>query len=184
MSQCNNFEFSDDYLDKYMNQTNYSYSEYKSNHEEAKLQYLIQRKYLKLLGKFIENMYSDLKFDVFIRHRNPKVKHIEWYGYTYMELRIFDVITVYNPMNFNPTFKTPNSKEDFNGETIYNLIESFIPEINKHLLISFRPPISPHIEIHNVSFYEIPDYECWSEHFKREYMKDASTYHWEDFQTF
>jgi hypothetical protein len=155
-------------IDQYMNRTFNSYSEYQSNYEEAKLNYLIRRKYLNLLGKFIENMYPGLKFDIYIQQRDPKKREMTWYGYTYMELMIFDVIQspVYCPTTFDPVYRSPHCDEYINGENIYDLIDSFIPEINKHLLISFRPIISPHMEIHNMDFNQIPDYECWVKHWR------------------
>ena len=66
-----------EYVDQYMNRTYSSYSEYKSLQEDAKLQYLIHRKYLKVLGKFMEDMYFGLRFDIFIKHRDPKVKDVK-----------------------------------------------------------------------------------------------------------
>jgi hypothetical protein len=173
MSSCNNFSSRD--IDPYMNRSYNSYSEYQSNYNEAKLNYLIRRKYLNLLGKFIENMYPGLKFDIYIQQRDPKVREATWYGYTYMELKIFDVITspMYNPTTFTPVYRSPHCNETVNGEVIYELIEEFIPEINKHLLISFRPLIQPHLEIHNMNFYDIPDFECWGEYFSRDYRKNA-----------
>jgi len=166
MSSCNNLRFRD--IDQYMNHRYDSYSEYMFHHGEAKLNYLIRRKYLKLLGKFIENMYPGLKFDIYIQQRDPKERKVEWYGHTYMELVIFDVFQspVYNPMNFEPSYRSPHCNEYIGGENIYDLIDSFIPEINKHLLISFRPVISPHMEIHNMDFNQIPDYECWVKHWR------------------
>lgn len=166
MSSRNNLSFRD--IDQYMNHRYDSYSEYMFHHGEAKLIYLIRRKYLKLLGKFIENMYPGLKFDIYVQQRDPKERKVEWYGHTYMELRIFDMIQspVYNPMNFEPSYRSPHCNEFIDGEKIYDLIDSFIPEINKHLLISFRPIISPHMEIHNMDFNQIPDYECWAKHWR------------------
>jgi hypothetical protein len=171
MGTCNGGNF----MDEYMNRTYSSYSEYKSNYEEAKLQSLIHRKYLKILGNFIENTYPGLRFDIFIRNRDPKVKHAQWYGYTYMELMIFDIITspIYDPRTFTPSYRTPHCDGYLSGVEIYNHIEDFIHEINKHLLISFRPLIQPHLEIHNMDFYDIPDFECWGEYFAREYHKNA-----------
>ena len=168
-------KYRDEYVDQYMNRTYSSYSEYKSLQKDAKLQYLIHRKYLNVLGKFIENMYSGLRFDIFIRHRDPKVKDVKWYGHTYMELRIFDIVStpVYDPRTFTPSYRTPHCDGYLNGEEIYDEIDSFIPEINKHLLISFRPLIQPHVEIHNMNFYDIPDFECWGEYFTRECRKQA-----------
>ena len=168
-------KYRDEYVDQFMNRTFNSYSEYKSLQEDAKLQYLIHRKYLNVLGGFIENMYSGLRFDIFIRHRDPKVKDVKWYGHTYMELRIFDIVStpVYDPRTSTPSYRTPHCDGYLNGEEIYDEIDSFIPEINKHLLISFRPLIQPHVEIHNMNFYDIPDFECWGEYFSREYRKEA-----------
>jgi hypothetical protein len=166
------------FIDEYMNRTYSSYSEYKSNHEESKLRYLIHRKYLKILCRFIETTYPGLKFDVFIRDRDPKFKNMQWYGHTYMELRIYDIISLpsYAPQTFTQVYKTPHCNGYLSGEEIYNNIEDFIPEINKHLLISFRPLLQPHLEIHNMNFYDIPDFECWGEYFAREYRKEANGY--------
>ena len=86
-------KYRDEYADHVMSRTYSSYSEFKFIQEDEKLRYLIHRKYLKVLGEFIESTYPGLKFDVFIRNRDPKVKNIQWYGHTYMELRIYDVIT-------------------------------------------------------------------------------------------
>ena len=66
------------------------------------------------------------------------------------------------------------------GEGIFNEIESFIPEINKHLSISFIPLINPNVEIFNFNHYEIPDYECWDEFFKRQSIKDVTAQSYED----
>jgi len=86
-----------------------SYSQYKQVVEDERVFYLIKDKYLKLLGKFIENTYSDLRFDIFIRQRNPKEQKPQWYGHTYMELVIFDVIKtpIYNPSNFDDQSTIP-----------------------------------------------------------------------------
>lgn len=174
----------DEFSNGYMNQTYSSYSEYKSIYEEEKLRYLIHRKYLKILGRFIEITYPGLKFDVFIRDRDPKVRKVEWYGYTYMELRIYDVITspLYDPRTFTPVYRTPHCNEYIGGEEIYNEIENFIPELNKHILITFRPLISPHTPIHNVDMFDIKSYECWHEYFSREYRKNAAIRYSYDFR--
>lgn len=152
------------------------YSEYKSISEEEKLKYLIHTKYLKVLGKFIENMYPGLKFDIFVKQRDPKQKSIDWFGNTYMELIIFDVITspLYDPSSFYPLYSTQHYDGHISGIDFFLTINDFIPEINKHLLISFRPMISPHIEIHNVSFYDIPDFECWKEYFRIFFLRKES----------
>ena len=152
-----------------------SYGEYKFHKQESELRFLIGSKYMRLLGEFIETMYSGLRFDILIKYRNSNERMAEWYGMTYMELVIFDVISspVYNPMNFEPSFRTPHYDGYINGESFYDDIESYIPEINKHLLISYRPLIQPHVEIHNMDFNSIPEFECWKEHFRREYMYAA-----------
>jgi hypothetical protein len=169
---------SGNFIGEYMNRTYSSYSEYKSNYEESKLKYLIHRKYLKILGRFIENTYPGLKFDVFIRDRDPKVKNMQWYGHTYMELRIYDIISLpsYAPQTFTQVYKTPHCDGYIGGEEIYNEIENFIPELNKHLLISFRTLIQPHLEIHNMDMFDVKPFECWGEYFSREYRKEANGY--------
>lgn len=151
-----------------------SYSEYKFHRNESELNYLIRSKYLRLLGKFIETMYPGLNFDIFIRQRDIKQRKVDWYGHTYMELRIFDVIgsPVYNPSSFEPVYRSPKCDEYISGHIIYDLIQSFIPEVNKHLLITFRPIISPHMEIHNYNFNEIPEFACWTEYWKYSRIND------------
>lgn len=175
-----------EYANHVMSRTYSSYQEFKSNQEEQRLLYLISTRYLKLLGKFIENMYEGLKFDIFIRHRDPKIKNPQWYGQTYMELRIFDVINVYEPHRFNPVFKTPHYEGYFYGEDIYNNIDSFIPEINKHLLISFSSIHLCHIPLSEMinNMNEIPDFECWGEYFSREYHRHASLSNFNPFERF
>lgn len=172
----------DQYADHAMSRTYSSYSEYKFIQEEEKLRYLIHRKYLKVLGEFIESTYPGLKFDVFIRTRDPKVKNPQWYGHTYMELRIYDVITspLYDPRTFTPVYRTPHCDEYVGGEEIYDEIDRFIPELNKHILITFRPLISPHTPIHNIDMLDIKPYECWSEYFGREYRRAAISSSYQD----
>jgi hypothetical protein len=173
MGSCNNFKPNDDFMNQYMNWTYNSYSEYKNNYEESKLQYLIHKKYLKILGRFIDTMYPGLKFDIFIRNRNPKQRKPDWYGMTYMELRIFDVITspIYNPSTFEPAFKTPNYKDPIYSEKFFNDIQDFIPEINKHLLISYAPLIDQTLNISDVYLNSIPDFECWTQYWKHSHRK-------------
>ena len=172
----------DEYATHVMSHTYSSYSEFKLIQEEEKLRYLIHRKYLKLLGKFIESTYPGLKFDVFIRHRDPKIKNPQWYGQTYMELRIYDIISLpsYRPEVFSKTYKTPHYDGYIDYEGIYDNIESFMPEINKHLLISFRPLISPHTPIYNIDMMELKPFECWGEYFSREYRRSAISSSYQD----
>ena len=165
-----------------MNRTYTTYQEYKSNQKEQELLYLIQSKYLIILGEFIENMYEGLKFDIFIRHRDPKVKNPQWYGHTYMELRIYDIISLpsYAPQTFSQVYKTPHYDGYIGGEEIYNEIENFIPELNKHILINFRPLISPHTPIHNMDMFDIKPFECWGEYFSREYQEKIAAIRYSD----
>lgn len=171
----------DEYVTHVMSHTYSSYSEFKLIQEEEKLRYLIHRRYLKLLGRFIESTFSGLKFDIFIRHRDPKVKNMQWYGYTYMELRIYDIISLpsYAPKTFSQVYKTPHYDGYIGGEEIYNEIENFIPELNKHILINFRPLISPHTPIHNMDMFDIKPFECWGEYFSREYHRHARPFDYE-----
>jgi len=168
--------------DHVMSHTYSSYSEFKFIQEEEKLRYLIHRKYLKLLGKFIESTYPGLKFDVFIRHRDPKIKNMQWYGQTYMELRIYDIISLpsYLPQTFSQVYKTPHYNGYIGGEEIYNEIENFISELNKHILITFRPLISPHTPIHNIDMFDPKPFECWGEYFAREYHRAAISSSYQD----
>jgi len=165
-----------------MNRTYSSYQEYKSNQEEQKLLYLIQSKYLIILGKFIESMYEGLQFDIFIRHLDPKVKDTQWYGQTYMELIIYDIIFLpsYRPEVFSKTYRTPHYNGYIGGEEIYNEIENFISELNKHILITFRPLISPHTPIHNIDMFDPKPFECWGEYFAREYHRAAISSSYQD----
>ena len=154
-------------------QTYNTYSEYKSIREESEIRYMIHRKYLKMLGHFIETMYPGLRFDIVIRNRDLKERKPDWYGHTYMVLIIFDVITspVYNPNTFEPSYRTPHCGEYFNGEILFNDIDSYLPEINKHLLISFsriRQPENYYNSDHNV---ELPDFECWRHYYMRDSRK-------------
>ena len=153
-----------------------SYGEYKFHKQESELRYLLGTKYMKILGEFIEIMYPGLRFDIHIKYRNSNERMVEWYGHTYMELVILDVINrpVYNPMNFDASFRTPNYDGYINGESFFLDIESYIPEINKHLLISYRPLIQPHVEIHNMDFNSIPEFECWRQYYIMERRDNAS----------
>lgn len=151
-------------------QTYNTYSEYKSIREESEIRYMIHRKYLKMLGHFIETMYPGLRFDIVIRNRDLKERKPDWYGHTYMVLIVFDVITspVYNPNTFEPSYRTPHCGEYFNGEILFNDIDSYLPEINKHLLISFsriRQPENYYNSEYNV---ELPDFECWRHYYMRQ----------------
>lgn len=147
-----------------------SYLEYKFINEEKGLKKLIYEKYLPLLGKFIEIMYKDLKFDIFVKERNIRERSLDWYGMTYMELKIYDVITspVYNPNTFEPSYKSLGYNGYINGDIFFKDINSYIPDINKHLLISFVPAVDPFIEKYNMDFHSIPTYECWKEYFRYE----------------
>jgi hypothetical protein len=155
------------YLNYDMGQTCTSYQEYKSMKEESELRYLIHTKYLKVLGQFIENTYPGLRFDIFIRSRNPKEKKPQWYGHTYMELAVFDVISqpIYNPSTFEPVYRTTTYDGYFSMDTIYDDIDSFIPDINKHLMITF-------VHYRNTDqmvpeqFYDIPSFECWDKYWR------------------
>ena len=152
-----------------------SYGEYKFHKQESELRYLLGTKYMKLLGEFIEMMYPGLRFDIHIKYRNSNERMVEWYGHTYMELVIHDVINtpVYNPMNFDASFRTPNYDGYINGESLFNDIESYIPEINKHLLISFKPLMPPHVYDKSSYYVGIPNFECWKKYFYGERMYES-----------
>ena len=151
-----------------------SYSQYKQVVEDERVFYLIKDKYLKLLGKFIENTYTDLRFDIFIRQRNPKEQKPQWYGNTYMELVIFDVIKtpIYNPSNFEPSYRTATYNGYLSMDTIYDEIDSFIPEINKHLMITFVPYHSPDQMIPK-QFFDLRPFECWDKYWIRTKLEPA-----------
>lgn len=152
-----------------------SYSEYKQREEDVKVLFLIRDKYLKLLGNFIESTYPGLRFDIFIRNRNPKEKKPQWYGHTYMELAIFDVITqpIYHPDTFEPVYRTSTFGEKISMSLIYDEIDSFIPEINKHLMITFVPCLISDQNINHMSgFYDIPSFECWDRYWRYTKLED------------
>jgi hypothetical protein len=153
-----------------------TYDMYKHAKEENKLKDLIYRKYLKVLGRFIKDTLPGVKFDIYVRHRNPREKSAYWYGHTYMELVIFDVITPpnYYPDNFDAVYKTPHSEEFLNYRRIYDEIESFIPEINKHLMITF---VNDDRNFNEYTIYKaIPSFECWSEYFHRNHINEIDKY--------
>ena len=143
-----------------------SYSQYKQVVEDERVFYLIKDKYLKLLGKFIENTYSDLRFDIHIRNRDPKEQKLQWYGHTYMELVIFDVIgtPIFNPSSFEPVYAIANYNGYLSMDTIYDEIESFIPEINKHLMITFVPYHNPDQMNYMSGVNHIASFECWDKY--------------------
>ena len=142
-----------------------SYSQFKQREEDTKVLFLIRDKYLKLLGNFIEVTYPGLRFDVHIRTRNPKESKAQWYGYTYMQLVIFDVVgqSIYNPMTFEPVYRTTTYNGYLSMDIIYDEIDSFIPEINKHLMITFVPYLNPDQMI-PAQFSNLQPFECWDKY--------------------
>jgi hypothetical protein len=85
-----------------------------------------------------------------------------------MELVIFDVIgtPIYNPTTFEPNYRTTTYNGYLSMEIIYNEIESFIPEINKHLMITFIPHHSPDQMNYMSGINDIPSFECWDKYWK------------------
>lgn len=164
-------KFNDPYYDRRNEFDRYdSYMEYKRYTEESKLIYLIRSKYLKLLGRFIETTFPGLKFDIIIRDRNHKERKVEWYGHTYMELVVFDVIgPVYDPRNFSATYRTPHYDGFLSLDYIYDEIDSFIPEINKHLLITFCAISTQNV--HHIDDYQVQSLECWRRHYQQSYSR-------------
>jgi hypothetical protein len=154
-------------------QTYNSYSEYKFNREQSEIRYLIHRKYLKMLGEFIETMYPGLKFDIHIRNRDLKERNPVWYGHTYMELAIFEVIgtPVYNPNTFEPIFRSIHCEEYINGERLFESIDSYIPDINKHLLITFHRCSDIPMNRMEYNMLDIPSFECWRHYYMRDSRK-------------
>ena len=154
-----------------------SYMDYKQYREDDKLRELIYNKYLRVLGRFIEDMYPKLKFDIFVCSRNEKQRKPDWYGMTYMNLVIYDVVRepIYNPRTFDPSYWSLNYDGLISFYDFYDTIDSYIPEINKHLLISFELPRSEHMSTTMVmsNMLQIPDFECWSERYKKSYTKGS-----------
>jgi hypothetical protein len=165
----------EDFVNEMISRPITSYSEYKQREEDTKILFLIRDKYLKLLGKFIEDTYTDLRFDIFIRNRNPKEQKPQWYGHTYMELVIFDVIKtpIYNPSNFEPSYRTATYNGYLSMDTIYGEIDSFIPEINKHLMITFIPYHSPDQMNYMSGINDIPSFECWDKYWRYSKLEPA-----------
>jgi len=169
----------EDFVNEMLNRPITSYSEYKQREEDTKVLFLIRDKYLKLLGKFIENTYPDLRFNIYIRNRNPNESKPQWYGHTYMELVIFDVISqpIYNPSTFEPVYRTTTYDGYFSMDTIYDDIDSFIPEINKHLMITF-------VHYRNTDqmvpeqFYDIPSFECWDKYWRYSKLEGNNKLPW------
>ena len=158
-------------------QTYSSYNEYKFIREESELRYLIHTKYLKMLGEFIETMYSGLKFDIHIRTRDLKERKADWYGHTYMELVVFDIIAtpVYNPNTFEPSYRSPHCQEYISGDKIFDEINSYIPDINKHLLITFIRCSDVPMNVMEYNMLDIPSFECWRQYFLSDSRKREMT---------
>jgi len=84
-----------------------------------------------------------LGFDIFIRNRDPKEQKVQWYGHIYMELVIFDVIgtPIYNPMSFEPVYRTTTYDGYLSMDMIYDEIDREILEIlNKDGRTKFTIP--------------------------------------------
>ena len=60
----------EDFVNEMLSRPFNSYSEFKQREEDTKVLFLIKDKYLKLLGKFIENTYPDLRFNIYIKNKN------------------------------------------------------------------------------------------------------------------
>jgi hypothetical protein len=163
----------EDFVNEMLSRPFNSYSEFKQREEDTKVLFLIKDKYLKLLGKFIEDTYTDLRFDIFIRNRNPKEQKPQWYGHTYMELVIFDVVgqAIYNPMTFEPVYRTTTYNGYLSMDIIYDEIDSFIPEINKHLMITFVPYFNSDQMNYMSGISDMSSFECWDRYWKYENYK-------------
>jgi hypothetical protein len=125
-----------------------------------------------MLGEFIETMYPGLRFDIHIRNRDLKERKPDWYGHTYMELIVFDIITspIYNPNTFEPSYRTPHCQEYISGDKIFDEINSYIPDINKHLLITFVRSSD-----FSMNLMDIPSFECWWQYFLSDSKKREMT---------
>lgn len=155
-----------------------SYMSYKQDREDVKLRGLIYNKYLKILGRFIEDMYPKLKFDIFVCDRNEKQRKPDWYGMVYMNLVIYDVIgrPLYDSRTFNLSYRSLNYDGVISSYDFYSTIDSYIPEINKHLLISFEPPKNENMSTTMMmsNMLQIPDFECWSEYYNHSYTTNRN----------
>lgn len=153
----------------YQRTPNVDYYGYK---EERELYNLIRYKYVKLLSKFIKDMYPGLRFDIKIRQRDPIKRSPAWYGHHYMELIICDVI--WSPLphqdHYRDYYETASYDHYINNVEFFEIINDFIPEINKHLLISYV--LHHHTQLTDSN---IPDYECWNEYYHRQYLKSYSS---------
>ena len=155
-----------------------SYMVYKQAREDDKLRGLIYNKYIKILGRFIEDMYPKLKFDIFVCDRNHKQRKPDWYGMVYMNLVIYDIIgrPIYDSRTFDLSYRSLNYDGVISSYDFFNTINSYIPEINKHLLISFEPPRDENMSTIMMmsNMLQIPDFECWSEYYKRSYTTNRN----------
>jgi hypothetical protein len=91
-----------------------------------------------------------------------------------MELVIFDVIgtPIYNPRTFEPVHRTTTYDGYLSMDTIYDEIDSFIPEINKHLMITFVPYHSPDQMIPG-QFFDLRPFECWDKYWRHTKLEPA-----------
>jgi hypothetical protein len=71
----------------------------------------------------------------------------------------------YNPSNFEPSYRTATYNGYLSMDTIYDEIDSFIPEINKHLMITFVPYHSPDQMIPK-QFFDLRPFECWDRYWR------------------
>ena len=96
-----------------------------------------------------------------------------------MELVIFDVISqpIYNPMTFEPVYRTTTYDGYFSMDTIYDDIDSFIPEINKHLMITFIPHRIPD-QMYMGKLNELDSFECWDKYWRYSKFEDNNKLPW------
>lgn len=122
---------------------------------------LLCRKYYKILDRFMKTFYPNLYYYIGISYRNPRVKKLTWHERWYFELNICDVDhrPVYNPTTFDAVHKLLDGTGNFICMmSIYDEIESFVPELNKHTEIRFK---KHHSELPFKTF------DCWDEYFYR-----------------
>jgi hypothetical protein len=57
-------------------------------------------------------------------------------------------------------------------DIIYDEIDSFIPEINKHLMITFVPYLNPN-QMMTEQFFDLRPFECWDKYWIRTKLEPA-----------
>jgi hypothetical protein len=63
-------------------------------------------------------------------------------------------------------------------DIIYDEIDSFIPEINKHLMITFVPYLNPDQMNYMSGINDMPSFECWDKYWKHTKIENYNRLQW------